>query len=534
MTDSFDVVVVGAGLGGLQMLHQVREAGLTVRVFEAGGGAGGTWYWNRYPGARCDVESLEYSYQFSEELQKDWEWTRRYASQPEILRYVGHVVERFDLDRDIQYDTRVVALTYDEPACRWTVRTEAGEEAVARFVVLATGCLSSVNLPDIPGRETFSGEILHTARWPHEPVELSGRRVGVVGTGSSGVQLIPAIAEEAKELHVFQRTAAYTLPARDQPLDPGLQAAVKADYAGFRARNNAMATAGLSRYPTNPSSVFLVSAAEREAAFEYFWGLGGPLLLRSFGDLMADAAANELVADFIRGKIRQIVQDPDVAELLSPKQPVGCKRVCVGTGYYETFNRPNVHLVDVASAPIEEITPDALRTAAGTHGLDVIVFATGFDAMTGALLGIDIRGRDGLPLKEMWAAGPRTYLGLGVPGFPNLFTMTGPGSPSVLTNMLVAIHQHATWIGDCLKYLADNDISAIEATREAEEAWGLRVNEVAGRTLFSSCDSWYLGANIPGKKRVFMPFVGFPAYARTCAEVAAGGYQGFALTRLGA
>ncbi|MFJ4634472.1 flavin-containing monooxygenase [Streptomyces hygroscopicus] len=532
MTDCFDVVIVGAGLAGLQMLHQVRRTGLTARVLEAGGGAGGTWYWNRYPGARCDVESLEYSYQFSEELQQEWEWTRRYASQPEILRYVGHVLDRFDLRRDIQYHTRVTALGYDEPAGRWTVRTEAGDEVVARFVIMATGCLSSANLPRIAGRETFAGEIHHTGHWPHEPVDLSGKRVGVVGTGSSGVQTIPVIARQAAELYVFQRTAAYTLPARDQPLDPRLRAAVKADYAGFRERNNAMPTAGLSRYPTNPSSVFLVSAAEREAAFEYFWGLGGPLLLRSFGDIMSDPAANALVADFVRGKIRQIVKDPEVAALLSPKQPIGCKRVCLGTGYYETFNRPDVHLVDVASAPIEEITPEGIRTAAGRYRLDVIVFATGFDAMTGALLSIDIRGRDALSLRDMWSAGPRSYLGLGVPGFPNLFTMTGPGSPSVLTNMMVAIHQHATWIGDCLTYLTDQDIDVIEATGEAEHAWGLHVSETAGRTLFPSCDSWYLGANIPGKRRVFMPLVGFPAYARRCAEVAAGGYQGFALTRL--
>ncbi|MGP3953882.1 flavin-containing monooxygenase [Streptomyces sp. 7N604] len=532
MTDSFDVVIVGAGLAGLQMLHQVRETGLTVRVLEAGVAAGGTWYWNRYPGAQCDVESLEYSYQFSEELQQEWEWTGRYASQPEILRYIGHVMERFDLGRDIQYDAYVTAMTYDESAGRWTVRTESGDVLVARFVIMATGCLSSANVPEIAGRETFVGEIHHTGHWPHEPVDLAGKRIGVVGTGSSGVQVIPVIARQAEQLHVFQRTAAYTLPARNQALDPQLQAAVKGDYAGFRARNSAMPTAGLSRYPTNPSSIFLVSAAEREAAFEYFWELGGPLLLRSFGDIMSDPAANELVADFVRKKIRETVEAPDVAALLSPKQPIGCKRVCLGTDYYETFNRPNVHLVDVATAPIEEITPGGIRTTKDAYELDVIVFATGFDAMTGALFRIDIRGRESVSLKEMWAAGPRTYLGLAVPGFPNLFTMTGPGSPSVLTNMLVAIHQHATWIGSCLTYLLDNDISTIEATREAEEAWGLHVDEVAGRSLFPSCDSWYLGANVPGKARVFMPLVGFPAYAQTCEEVAAGGYKGFSLARL--
>lgn len=533
MTGRLDVVIVGAGVAGLQMLHQVRELGLTVRVFEAGGDVGGTWYWNRYPGARCDVESLEYSYQFSEELQQDWEWTERYSGQPEILRYINHVVERFDLRRDIRFDTRVAALTYDESADRWTVRTEAGEEVTARFVIMATGCLSSANVPNIVGMETFAGEIYHTGRWPHEPVDLTGKRIGVIGTGSSGVQAIPVIAQEAGELYVFQRTAAYTLPARNQPLDPELQDEIKADYAGFRARNSAMPTAGLSRFPPNPASIFLVSAAEREAAFEYRWKLGGPLLLRAFGDLMVDAGANELAAAFVRKKVRQVVKDPDVAALLSPKHLIGCKRICLDIGYHETFNRPNVHLVDVASAPIEQITPDGIRTAAEAYELDVIVFATGFDAMTGALLSIDIRGRGGLPLREKWSAGPRTYLGLGVRGFPNLFTMTGPGSPSVLTNMMVAIHQHATWIGDCLKYLVDNDVSAIEATRAAEDAWVLHVNELGDRVLYQSCNSWYLGANIPGKTRVFMPLVGFPAYAEKCAEVAAGDYEGFALTRAG-
>ncbi|WP_433190088.1 flavin-containing monooxygenase [Actinoallomurus sp. CA-150999] len=533
MTDEFDVVIVGAGVAGLQMLHKVRELGLTVRVFEAGGDAGGTWYWNRYPGARCDVESLEYSYQFSEELQQEWEWTERFATQPEILSYIDHVVERFDLRRDIRFDTRIAALTYDEPAARWTARTEAGDEVVARFVIMATGCLSAANVPEIAGLETFAGEIYHTGRWPHGPVELSGKRVGVIGTGSSGVQSIPVIAEEAEELYVFQRTAAYTLPAGNQPLDAELQAAVKADYAGFRARNSAMPSAGLARFPPNPASVFLVSDREREAAFEYRWQRGGPVLLGAFNDIMVDKAANDLAADFVRRKIRQIVKDPDVAALLSPKQLIGCKRICLDTGYYETFNRPNVHLVDVASAPIQQITPGGIRTSAGDHELDVIVFATGFDAMTGPLLRIDIRGRGGLPLKEKWSAGPRTYLGLGVPGFPNLFTMTGPGSPSVLTNMMVSIHQHVTWIGGCLKYLADNDISAVEATTEATDAWVLHVNEVADRTLFPSCNSWYLGANIPGKTRVFMPLFGFPAYAQTCAEVAANAYEGFTLTRSG-
>ncbi|HET6704286.1 NAD(P)/FAD-dependent oxidoreductase [Amycolatopsis sp.] len=529
MTDKFDVVIVGAGLAGLQMLHEVREAGLTARVLEAGDGAGGTWYWNRYPGARCDVESLEYSYQFSPELQQDWEWTRRYAGRAEIMRYIGHVVDRFDLARDIRFRTRVEAMTYDEPTATWTVRADSGDEVVARFVIMATGCLSEPNVPDIPGVATFAGDVLHTGRWPREPVGFTGKRVGVVGTGSSGVQAIPIMAKAAAELVVFQRTPAYTLPAGDEPLDPALQAAIKADYAGFRARNNEMPTAGLSRFPANPNSVFLFSAKEREAIFEHCWNRGGPLLLRAFGDSLVDPAANEVVAEYVRGKIREIVTDPEVAAKLTPTHVIGCKRICLGDGYYETYNRPNVRLADIAAHPFEEVTPTSVRTGEGTYELDVLVFATGYDAITGALSRIDIRGRDGLALREAWSAGPRTYLGLGVPGFPNLFTMTGPGSPSVLTNVLVAIHQHATWIGRCLRHLAGNGIRTIEATPEAAEAWGHHVGDVAERTLLPSCGSWYLGANIPGKKRVFMPLVGFPDYAERCAAIAATGYPGFAL-----
>ena len=528
-SDAFDVVIVGAGFSGMQMLHRVRELGLTVRLFEAGGDVGGTWYWNRYPGARCDVESVEYSYQFSDELQQEWEWTERFATQPEILRYADHVAQRFDLRRDIRFNTRVSALAYDEASGRWTVRTDSGDAVVARFVVMATGCLSSTNIPRFAGAETFTGELYHTGRWPHEGVDLAGKRVGVIGTGSSGVQSIPVIAEQAGELFVFQRTAAYTLPAGNHPLDPEEQAGIKADYAGFRARNNRMPSAGNSRFPANPTSIFAVPPDERERAFEARWARGGPGLLGTFGDVMVTKEANEIAADFVRAKIGQIVRDPQVAALLSPKQVLGCKRICLDTGYYETFNRPNVHLVDVASAPIERLTPTGIRTAGGEYELDVVVFATGFDAMTGALLSIDIRGRGGLALREKWSAGPRTYLGLGVPGFPNLFTMTGPGSPSVLTNMMVAIHQHVTWIGDCLKYLRDNGVATIEATVEAEEAWVRHVNEVADKTLYPHCNSWYLGANVPGKTRVFMPLVGFPPYAETCAKVAANDYEGFDL-----
>ncbi|WP_019746756.1 flavin-containing monooxygenase [Rhodococcus erythropolis] len=528
MTDEFDVVIVGAGLAGMQMLHEVRMVGLTAKVFEAGGGAGGTWYWNRYPGARCDVESLEYSYQFSEVLQQEWEWTRRYADQAEIMRYISHVVETFDLARDIRFHTRVEAMTYEETTARWTVQTDSAGEVVAKFVIMATGCLSEPNVPYIPGVETFAGDVLHTGRWPQDPVDFTGKRVGVIGTGSSGVQAIPLIARQAAELVVFQRTPAYTLPAVDEPLDPELQAAIKADYRGFRARNNEVPTAGLSRFPTNPNSVFLFSTKERDAILEHNWNRGGPLMLRAFGDLLVDSAANEVVAEFVRNKIRQIVTDPEVAAKLTPTHVIGCKRICLSDGYYETYNRVNVRLVDIKRHPIEEITPTTARTGEDSHDLDMLVFATGYDAITGALSRIDIRGRAGLSLQEAWSDGPRTYLGLGVSGFPNLFIMTGPGSPSVLTNVLVAIHQHATWIGECLKHMTDNDIRTMEATPEAEQNWGDHVRDLAEQTLLSSCGSWYLGANIPGKRQVFMPLVGFPDYAKKCAEIASAGYPGFA------
>ncbi|WP_238015199.1 NAD(P)/FAD-dependent oxidoreductase [Dactylosporangium sp. AC04546] len=525
----FDVVIVGAGFAGMQMLYRVRELGLRARVFEAGGDVGGTWYWNRYPGARCDVESVEYSYQFSPELQQEWEWTERYATQPEILRYANHVADRFDLRRHIQFDTRVSALVYDETSDRWTVRAATGGEVLARFVIMASGCLSSANLPGFAGMETFAGEVYHTGRWPHEGVDLSGKRVGVVGTGSSGVQAVPVIAEQAGALYVFQRTAAYTLPAGNHPLDPGEQAAIKADYVGFRAQMSLRQSAGNWRVPPNPASIFDATPSEREAEFEARWARGGPGVLGAYADIMVDQEANGFAAEFVRGKIREIVKDPEVAALLSPDQIIGCKRICLDTGYYEAFNRPHVHLVDVATAPIERLTPRGIRTAVDEYELDVIVFATGFDAMTGALLSVDIRGRGGLSLREKWLSGPRTYLGLGVPGFPNLFTVTGPGSPSVLTNMMVSIHHHVNWIGDCLKYLQDHRIASIEASADAEVAWVEHVNEVADKTLYPSCNSWYLGANIPGKTRVFMPLLGFPAYVQRCATVAANGYEGFDL-----
>jgi cyclohexanone monooxygenase len=527
--ERLDAIVVGAGFSGLYMLHRLRKAGLAVRVYEAGGGVGGTWYWNRYPGARCDVESIEYSYSFDDDLQREWNWTQRYPGQPEILRYLDHVADRFDLRGDIELDTAVTAATWDDATNQWTVSTSRGDPATASFLIMATGCLSSANIPAIAGIDSFGGDTYHTGRWPHEGVDFTGKRVGVIGTGSSAVQSIPVIAKEADQVVVFQRTATYTVPAHNRPLDPGELEAVKAEYPALRELQRASA-AGFAA-PAAELGAMSVDEPTRVKAFEERWERGGLLFLGAFNDLIIDPLANEAAADFVRAKIRDVVRDPEVAERLTPSQVIGCKRLCVDTGYYEAFNQPNVRLVDISASPIEAITPAGIRTSAEEVDLDAIVFATGFDAMTGALLKIDIRGRDGATLRDAWSEGPRTYLGLGTPGFPNLFTITGPGSPSVLTNMVVSIEHHVEWIGDCLDHLRANGIATIEPEPEAAANWVTYVNSVADLTLFPTCSSWYLGANIPGKARVFMPLPGFAPYAMQCAEVAENGYTGFALER---
>ncbi|MGK2948118.1 MAG: flavin-containing monooxygenase [Acidimicrobiales bacterium] len=525
-----DVVVVGAGFAGMYMLHKLRGQGLAVRVFEAGDDVGGTWYWNRYPGARCDVESMEYSYGFDEDLQQQWEWTERYAPQGEILDYANHVADRFDLRRDITFATKVTAATFDEAATTWRVTTDGGHDLTARFVVLATGCLSSANIPELPGADTFAGPTYHTGRWPHDGVDFTGLRVGVIGTGSSAIQSIPIIAEQATELTVFQRTASFTVPAWNRPLDPVEVKEIKSDYAALREANRHMPSAFGARLPRAEKSALEVSDEERRAELERRWEAGGLPFLGAYTDLLLDKAANDLAADFVKEKLHQIVKDPDTARKLTPDQVVGCKRLCVDTGYWETFNRPDVHLVDLRETPIEALTPAGIRTAAGEHELDAIVYATGFDAMTGAISKIEITGRGDRTLRDAWSAGPRTYLGLGVEGFPNLFTITGPGSPSVLTNMLVSIQQHVEWIADCIAHLDEHGHRTIEATPDAQDQWVDYVNAVAGFTLFPTCNSWYLGANVPGKTRVFMPLPGFPTYAEQCEQVVADGYRGFALS----
>jgi cation diffusion facilitator CzcD-associated flavoprotein CzcO len=522
-------VIVGGGFAGLYMLHRLRGLGLSARVYEAGDGIGGTWYWNRYPGARCDVESMDYSYSFSDELQQEWTWTERYASQPEILKYINHVADRFDLRRDIRLATRVTAAVFDEATNRWEVRTDRGEQVSARFCIMATGCLSAAQVPDLQGLETFEGTWYHTGHWPHEGVDFTGQRVGIIGTGSSAIQSIPLIAREAAHLFVFQRTPNFSIPAHNAPLDAEYERRWKANYAEHRRQARESRVGFVVE--RNDQSALAVSPEERRREYEARWSRGGLGFNATFADLLTSKDANDTAADFVRAKIRAAVRDPAVAEMLSPRHyPVGTKRLCVDTNYYETFNRDNVTLVDLRSAPIEAITRQGLRTRDEAYPLDSIVFATGFDAMTGALLSIDIRGRAGRALRDKWTAGPRTYLGLGVAGFPNLFAITGPGSPSVLSNMIVSIEQHVDWIAACLAHLREHRREVIEATVEAEDRWVAHVNEVGHATLYPLANSWYMGANIPGKPRIFMPYIGgVGAYRQICDDVAAGGYEGFTL-----
>jgi cation diffusion facilitator CzcD-associated flavoprotein CzcO len=526
---SFDALIVGAGFSGLYQLIALRDRlGLSARVLEAGGGVGGTWYWNRYPGARCDSESHSYCYTFCPELLREWEWTERYPAHPEIRRYLNHVADRFDLRRDIQLNTRVIAAHYDEAANRWRLISENGEGFVAKYLITAVGCLSTANVPNIPGLESFSGRWLHTGQWPHQGVDFSGKRVGLIGTGSTGIQAAPVIAETARHLIVFQRTPNYSVPARNAPLTRAFLTYLKEHHAELRRLMHA--TPNGHAFAIEDRSAFDVTVNERQAIYEAAWERGGLQFRASFRDLLMDKAANDTAADFIRNKIRQIVTDRATAEKLANiDHPYAAKRPPIDSNYFETFNRDNVCLVDVRAAPIEAITPAGIRTRQAEYPLDVIVFATGFDAMTGPLLRLNICGRAGLSLAEAWQAGPRNYLGLQVTGFPNLFTVTGPGSPSVLCNMPVAIEQHVDWITDCIAHLRAHEVERIEALPEAMDLWLDEVNAAANATLLPLAHhSWYLGANVPGKPRVFMPYAGGMAhYRKICDDVARRGYEGF-------
>jgi len=528
-----DVVVVGAGFGGLYALHKFRGDGLSVRVFEAAPEVGGTWYYNRYPGARCDVESLDYSYSFSDELQQEWTWTEKYATQAEILRYINWVADKLDLRSGITFNTRVVSAVLDETTLRWRVETDTGEVLTARFVVMATGPLSSPLTPNFPGLDSFAGEVYHTAYWPHEDVDFTGKRVGVIGTGSSGIQSIPIIAEQASHLYVFQRTPNYSVPAGNRPLTGEELAEAKANYA--ERRRKSWRSGGGSPHVAHPKLTMEVSPEERREAFERRWQLGGVLFSKTFSDQMINPEANEEARKFYEEKIRAVIDDPEVADLLIPDDhPIGTKRICTDTNYFQTFNRPNVTLVSVRKTPIESIDATGIATSGAHYDLDALVFATGFDAMTGTLAKIDIVGRGGRKLVDDWADGPRTYLGLGVDGFPNLFLVSGPGAPAVLANMVLHAEAHVNWISEAIGHLNEHGYAAIEATPEAVENWIAECNQRAEATLFPKANSWYMGANVPGKPRVFMLFIGgFGVYLDICAEVANAGYKGFRLLGAG-
>ena len=526
---AFDVVVIGAGFAGLYTLHKLRAMGLSAVAIEAATDVGGVWWWNRYPGARCDVESLQYSYSFDTELEQEWQWTERYAAQPEILRYIQHVADRFDLRRDIRFGTRVLSAVFDEGRSRWILRTDQGDTFSGQYCVMATGALSVPRLPDIPGIGDYQGPVHHTGAWPHAGVDFSGLRVGVIGTGSSGIQAIPQIARQAAHLTVFQRTANFSIPAWNGPLAPQEQAEFKSKYRHYRDLAREVGTL----YEFSEKGAMDVSAQEREREYERRWNKGGVNFVHAFNDLSVNLESNHTIADFVRERIRRTVKDPAVAESLCPNDhPLGTKRICVDTGYYETYNRPNVRLVDLKKTPIERFTDTGVRVEGSAEmPLDALVCATGYEALSGALLNIDIRGRGGRSLQDKWAGGPRTLLGLMTAGFPNLFIITGPGSPSVLVNMIVGIEHHVEWITDCMAFLRGKGLDTIEATVPAEDRWVEHVNEAAHRTLLPLADSWFLGANIPGKPRVFMPYAArIGVYRRECQEAADRGYEGFLMS----
>jgi cyclohexanone monooxygenase len=531
--DGLDVIIVGAGVAGVYAIHKLRELGLKARAFEKGTDVGGTWYWNRYPGCRCDVESLEYSFSFSPELDQDWHWPERYGNQGEILKYVQHVADRFDIRKDIQFNTLITSASFDGATNRWTVTTDQGETISAPYIIMATGNLSTPRKPGIPGIDSFKGKTYHTGLWPHDGVDFTGLRVGVIGTGSSGVQSIPHIASQARQLTVFQRTANFSLPAQNGPMDPVKEAKHKSEYPERRA--GAVSTPfAIAGYPPPTKSALEVSEAERNAIYERKWQEGGSIsFLYSFTDLLTNKEANDTASEFVRNKIRSIVKDPETAEALCPNDhPIGTKRLILDTNYYQTYNLPHVKLVNIRKNPISEITEYGIKTSDGrSFELDVLVFATGFDAMTGAMKEIDVRGKDGQSISDKWKDGPQTYLGVMVAGFPNMFMVTGPQSPGVKSQMIFSCQQHVDFIGDAIKYVQSRQMHRIEPTRMAEMAWVQHNNEVANATLYPLANSWYMGANIPGKPRIFMPYVGgVQRYVEKCNEIVANDYEGFEMS----
>jgi cyclohexanone monooxygenase len=524
---SVDVVIVGAGFSGLYLLHRLRGLGFTTRVFERGGGVGGTWYWNRYPGARCDVESMQYSYSFDEDLQREWHWPEKFSAQPDILAYANHVADRFELRKDINFNTEVKAAHFDESTRRWHIETGSGKRVTAQHFVMATGCISTAQTPDIAGLSDYLGNTYHTGNWPHEKVDFTGQRIAVIGTGSSGIQSIPVLAEEAAHVTVFQRTPNYSIPSQNEPMTPDYEQSWKKKYAAKREEMRYTSHGSLKDLNDKPA--LSVSEEERQETYERRWEIGGAGYLGSFNNLLTDQEANETASEFVREQIRHTVKDPETAELLAPKTyPIGTKRICIDTEYFETYNRDNVDLVDISDEPIEQFMPNGLVANGKSYKFNSIVFATGFDAMTGTLFNVDIRGRRGQALKEKWYAGPRTYLGLMTEAFPNMFMITGPGSPSVKSNMIISIEQHVDMVTESILHMRNHGLDLMEPELTAEDEWVDHVQETANKTLFPRANSWYMGANIPGKPRLFMPYIGgVGRYRRTCEEIITDGYRGF-------
>ncbi|MGQ0620981.1 MAG: flavin-containing monooxygenase [Panacagrimonas sp.] len=528
----FDVVIVGAGFGGLVTLHRVRQQGLSVRLFEAGAGVGGTWYWNRYPGARVDIESIEYSFSFDQGLQNEWHWTERYAAQPELVRYMNHVADRFNMRPDIALSTKVTAAHFDESTNRWEVRTDRGDRVSAKYVIMATGFLSAGNKPKFSGLDSFKGKQFETSKWPETGVDFSGQRVAVIGTGSSGVQCIPLIAQEAKHLTVFQRTPAFSIPLRNGPINLDFERRVKSDYPAWRRRQLAaplgFAAMHFDAAPPTSASAMDDTPEERLADYENRWKSGGLCYYNGYPDLLVNKASNDTLSEFIRGKIRERLGDPALAEVLVPDYPIMTKRLCADTNYYETYKRDNVTLVSIKNTPIEAITPNGVQVAGKEYAVDSIVFATGFDAVTGAMNNIDIRGRAGRTMKEHWANGPRAYLGLMSVGFPNLFYVDGPCSPGALFNPITICEYQSDWILRCMMHLGTGKQACIEAQLEHEDAWMQHLNEVGDSTLLPHSKNWYYGDNIPGKPRVILAYLGgFKLYAEQCGLGEANGYKRF-------
>ncbi len=526
---SLDAFIIGAGVGGMYALHCLRGLGLSARAFDEAGGVGGTWWWNRYPGARVDFPGGPfYCYTFCEELVRGWDWTETQPAQRDVLGYLDYVADTLDLRRDIQLQTRVTAARFDEDAQRWLVDTGDGAVWSAQFLVSAVGTLSAAHKPDIPGLESFAGECFHTGRWPQAGVGFAGKRVGIIGTGSSGIQAIPIIAREAEHLTVFQRTPQFTLPCGNHGIDPALKQHARTHWSEIR--DLMMASPFGAPFPLMTRRAMAETAEQRQAAYETHWAEGGQgVVFRTYADLLTDRAANETLGDFVRGKIREIVRRPEVAGKLIPDHLIATKRLILDDGYYETFNRDNVTLVDLREDPIETVTPAGIRSRNGEHPLDTLVLATGYDAVTGALLRLNPRGRGGTALADRWAERFNTYLGVTIPGFPNLFMIHGPESPSVLFNMVLGAELEAEWIRDCIRHLRERGLATIEPAPGVEAAWGREVAEIADQTLFPLTDSWYTGANIPGKHRQFAIHLGGPQYFRTLTDVAAAGYRGFVL-----